>query len=97
MNLIFEWDENKARLNLGNHKISFEEAKTVFNDPMLVTFLDENHSDCEERFISIGVSSSSRLLLVVHTEQESAEDTILIRIISCRKAAKHERRAYEEN
>jgi len=96
MNLIFEWDENKAQLNLRNHKISFEEAKTVFNDSMLVTFLDENHSDYEERFISIGVSSNSRLLLVVHTEQESGGDTVLIRIISSRKALKHERRAYEE-
>ncbi len=53
MNLIFEWDENKARLNFGKHEISFEEAKAVFNDPMLVTFLDEKHSDYEERLISI--------------------------------------------
>ncbi len=97
MNLIFEWDENKAQLNLGKHKISFEEAKTVFNDRMLVTFFDENHSEYEERLISIGVSSDSRLLLVVHTEQESDGDTILIRIISCRKATKHERKTYEEN
>ena len=97
MNLIFEWDENKARLNIEKYKVSFDEAKTVFNDSMLVTFFDINHSDYEERLISIGISSSSRLLLVVHTEQESDGDTILIRIISCRKATKHERRAYEEN
>ncbi len=97
MNLIFDWDENKARLNLKNHEVSFEEAKTVFNDPLLVTFSDDEHSDYEERLISIGVSSNSRLLLVVHTEQERDVDTILIRIISCRKATKHERKTYEEN
>ncbi len=97
MNLIFEWDENKALLNFEKHKVSFEEAKSVFNDPMLITFLDENYSNYEERLISIGVSSNSRLLLVVHTEQESNGDTILIRIISCRKGTKNERRRYEEN
>ncbi|MBF0235624.1 MAG: BrnT family toxin [Desulfamplus sp.] len=97
MNLIFEWNENKESLNLRKHKVSFEEAKTVFNDPMLVTFLDEHHSDYEERLISIGMSSNSRILLVVHTEQESDGDTILIRIISCRKVTKHERRTYQEN
>ena len=68
MNLIFDWDENKARRNLKDHKVSFEEAKTVFNDPALVTFTDDDHSDYEERLISIGVSSNSRLTLVVHTE-----------------------------
>ncbi|MEA2059020.1 MAG: BrnT family toxin [Thermodesulfobacteriota bacterium] len=57
----------------------------------------KDHSDYEERLISIGFSSNNRLLLVVHTEQESDGNTILIRIISCRKAAKHERRTYEEN
>jgi len=64
---------------------------------MLVTFNDEDHSDYEERFISIGVSSNNRLLLVVHTEQERNIGIILVRIISCRKATKHERRTYEEN
>jgi len=97
MKLIFDWDENKARQNLRNHKVAFQEAKTVFNDPMLVTFDDQDHSDYEERFISIGVSSNNRLLLVVHTEQERKADTILVRIISSRKVTKHERRTYEEN
>lgn len=97
MNLIFDWDDKKARRNLKDHEVSFEEAKTVFNDPLLVTFSDDGHSDYEERLISIGISSNRRLLLVVHTEHESDTDTITIRIISCRKATKHERRTYEEN
>ncbi len=97
MNLIFDWNENKARKNLKNHKISFQEAKTIFNDPMLITFDDDDHSDYEERFISIGVSSNLRLLLMVHTELEQKAGTIIVRIISCRKVTKHERRTYEEN
>jgi len=96
MQLIFEWDNFKARANLKKHKISFEEAKTIFNDPFLVTYLDDEHSDDENRFISIGLSLNSRVLLVVHTEHEEQIDTILIRIISCRKATPLERSIYEE-
>ncbi|MGZ8480551.1 MAG: BrnT family toxin [Candidatus Binatia bacterium] len=68
MRLEFEWDANKARLNLRRHGISFAEAKTVFNDPLLVTFSDDDHSEDEERFISIGLSGFNNVLLVVHTE-----------------------------
>lgn len=96
MNLIFEWDKNKAKANLRNHKISFDEAKTVFNDPFLITFPDEFHSQTEERFISIGTSNIRRILLVVHTEMETTENEILIRIISCRKPTISERKFYEE-
>jgi uncharacterized protein len=96
MELIFEWDENKARENLRKHKVSFEEAKTAFNDPLLITFPDEYHSDYEDRYISIGISAKSRVLLVVHTEREQNEDTLIVRIISCRKATSSERRVYEE-
>jgi uncharacterized DUF497 family protein len=76
--------------------VSFEETKTVFNDPFLITFFDEFHSDGEERYISIGRSVSGRLLLVVHTEQ-AAEDGLVVRIISSRKTTRAERRTYEEN
>lgn len=96
MRLIFEWDANKARSNQTKHKVGFEEAKTVFNDPFLITFFDEFHSDGEERYISIGRSVSGRLLLVVHTEQ-TAEDGLVVRIISSRKTTRPERRTYEEN
>lgn len=92
MKLIFEWDENKAKSNLEKHKIGFGEAKTVFNDPFLITFPDEVHSETEERFISIGTSSIRRILLVVHTEIETIENEILIRIISCRKPTVSERK-----
>jgi uncharacterized DUF497 family protein len=96
MELLFEWDENKARENLKKHKVSFEEAKTVFNDPLLITFPDEEHSENEKRYISIGTSAPSKILLVIHTEREASEETLIIRIISCRQATASERRTYEE-
>ncbi|WP_446009678.1 BrnT family toxin [Candidatus Electrothrix sp.] len=95
MKLVFEWDKQKAQSNLTKHYVSFEEAKTVFNDPLLLTYPDELHSEIEERYISIGSSGHSRTLLVVHTEQEAGKE-VLIRIISCRKATNMERKFYEE-
>ncbi len=92
MELIFEWDEDKAQENLQKHGIAFEEAKTVFNDPFLITFFDDEHSDAEDRYISIGVASNRKVLLVVHTERGK----FVIRLISCRKATLSERRVYEE-
>ena len=91
MRLIFEWDEVKAKANLKNHKVSFEEGKTIFNDPFLITFADENHSASEERYINIGLSKNGRVLILTHTERRGK-----IRIISCRKATPHERSFYEE-
>jgi uncharacterized DUF497 family protein len=96
MRLIFEWDANKARINLNKHKVSFEESKTLFNDPLLVTFFDERHSDTEERLISIGLSAHNRILLVVHADRRETADNVIIRIISCRKATPSERKTYEE-
>jgi hypothetical protein len=97
MELVFEWDSSKARMNLQKHKVTFEEARTLFNDPLLLTYPDESHSQTEERCISIGSSVRNRVLVVVHTEREEIEDTLTIRIISCRKATASERRAYEES
>ncbi|CAN2040571.1 BrnT family toxin [Candidatus Magnetomoraceae bacterium gMMP-15] len=91
MNLIFEWDKDKAKANIIKHKISFDEGKTVFNDPFLMTFPDPYHSDKEKRFINIGYSVKGRILIVIHTERNFS-----IRIISCRKASPNERREYEE-
>jgi len=96
MKLIFEWDKNKAKANLRKHKVSFDEAKTLFNDPLLLTFPDEYHPDNEERYISIGISAYGKMLLIVHTERRETEELLTIRIISCRKATASERRAYEE-
>ena len=94
--LIFDWDETKERANLRKHKISFAEAKTIFDDRFVVTFADEAHSIEEERFISIGLSDTNRVLLIVHTEVINDADAITIRIISCRKATTLERKVYEE-
>jgi len=96
MELIFEWDENKAKTNLQKHRISFDEAKTIFNDPLLITFPDDFHSDEEERLISIGISNDNRTLLIVHTEQDKSDNEIIIRIISCRKPTPSEREIYEQ-
>nr|WP_217358244.1 BrnT family toxin [Anabaena sp. UHCC 0187] len=87
----FEWHEEKAQENLKKHGISFEEAKTVFNDPLSITIADSQHSDDEERYIDIGLSSRGQLLIVVYTERQSN-----IRIISSRKATNAERKIYEQ-
>ena len=92
MGLHFEWDDNKARLNLKNHGIGFDEAATVFWDPLACIFDDEAHSSEESREIVIGHSSSGRLLLVCFTERGD-----VIRIISARKVTRKERNDYEEN
>lgn len=96
MEFIFEWDARKSRINLDKHKVSFEEAQTIFTDPFLLTFPDDLHSEKEERFISIGMSTQERVLLVMHTEREEIGEHIVIRIISCRKARMSERKIYEE-
>ena len=86
----FEWDEEKAKSNLKMHGVSFEEGVTIFNDPEIATISDPDHSKDEERFISIGLSGKTGLLVVIHTFREER-----IRLISCRKATIAERRAYE--
>lgn len=96
MELIFEWDANKAKFNLRKHNVSFDEAKTIFNDPYLLTYLDEFRSGHEDRYISIGYSTHNRILLAVHTEHQETEEILIIRIISCRKATPSERKYYEE-
>ena len=88
----FEWHAAKAADNLKKHGICFEEAKTIFNDPLSITVADPQHSDDEDRFIDIGLSTSGQLLVVVYTEREGK-----IRIISSRKATRAERRAYGQH
>lgn len=96
MELIFEWDKNKASSNFRKHRVSFDEAKTIFRDESLVTFADDFHSNIERRFISIGFSEKSRVLLVVHTEVDGTVNKNHIRIISSRKATKSEQDIYEK-
>ena len=88
----FEQDDEKALSNLKKHDVSFEEAATIFNDPLIATMFDPDHSEDEERYVSMGISVERRLLVVVHTERGES-----IRLISCRKATSAERKAYEKN
>lgn len=97
MKYIFQWDDNKARVNLAKHKVSFEEGKTIFYDLFILTFRDEFHSENEDRLISIGMSINEMLLLVVHLEREVTSEGAFIRIISCRKTTATERKRYEED
>ena len=87
----FEWNKAKATSNLRKHGVSFEEARSVFFDEFALQFFDEAHSDDEERFIMLGRSIESRVLVVCHCERDSAN---IIRIISARKATKLERKYY---
>jgi len=86
-----EWDARKARENLRKHGVSFEEASSVFFDPLSATGDDPDHSGDERRFVTFGVSSFGRLLVVAHAERGDA-----IRIISARRTTRAERELYEE-
>ncbi|MGD0044229.1 MAG: BrnT family toxin [Isosphaeraceae bacterium] len=93
MALKFEWDQEKAGSNLSKHKVSFDEASTVFADPLAKIFFDQDHWTEETREIIVGHSILGRLLLVSFTER--GRD--LVRIISARAATRKERKSYEEN
>ena len=86
----FEWDSNKSKENEKKHKVSFEEAVSVFGDPLAVYFEDEDHSDLEQRNMIVGYSLHGKLLVVVFTERGNK-----IRIISSRQLTKKERKDYE--
>ncbi len=88
--MIFEWDSEKAKINLLRHGVSFEEAQLAFDDKNLIEAIDESHSDLELRFILIGLMANG-LLFVVYTEPENGE---VIRIISARNATKFEEEIY---
>ena len=87
----FDWHPDKARTNLIKHQVSFQEAATVFEDPLSITFPDPNHSIREERLVIIGQSTNGRLLFVAHTDRDN-----LTRIISARAVTRREQRIYEE-
>jgi len=87
----FEWDPDKAEKNFSKHGVDFDEAGSVFNDLMFITFLDEEHSIDEDRYITIGLSNKGRLLLVAHAERNDRT-----RMISARKATKNEEKFYQE-
>jgi len=88
----FEWNPSKAISNKKKHNVSFEEAQSVFYDDFAVQFYDEENSETEDRFLMLGLSNESKLLLVCHCEKEEGN---IIRIISARKATKNESKLYE--
>ena len=87
----FEWDPGKAAENLAKHGVSFEEAATVFRDVLSATGADPDHSFNEERFLTFGIATGGRLLVIAHTDSDD-----IIRIISARTATPSEREIYEE-
>jgi uncharacterized DUF497 family protein len=87
----FDWDPDKATENLRRHRVSFEEAATVFRDPLARTFPDPEHSEGEDRYLDIGHSERGRLLIVSYTERQGR-----VRIMSARPATREERKSYEE-
>ncbi len=91
MALQFEWDEKKAKINKRKHGITFEEATTAFADELSITIDDPIHSEDEDRLILIGQSKGFKTLIVIHVEKKES-----IRIISARRATKHEQKFYEE-
>ena len=91
MPLTFEWHSPKARSNFAKHGVGFEEASTVFGDPLSLTIPDPEHSRMEERFVTMGTAFTGKLLVVVHTDRGDN-----IRIISARRASRRERKGYEK-
>jgi uncharacterized protein len=92
----FSWDPAKAASNREKHGVSFEVAATLFQDPLAVSIYDDEHSsESEERWITLGQAENGTLLVVVHTFEETGDDTAEIRLISAREATRSERRQYE--
>jgi uncharacterized protein len=90
--VIVEWDDRKAAINAKRHGVTFQEAATVLEHALSMTFRDPDHSLDESRFLTIGLSSIGRILVVAHTDREEA-----VRLISARPATRGERRFYEED
>ena len=87
----YDWDEAKEASNLDKHGVSFEEALTVFRDPLYIDFYDPDHSVDEHRYLIMGQSTAGRLLIVSYTERDE-----VVRLISAREVTSSERKAYEE-
>jgi len=93
----FEWDPAKARRNEKKHGVTFERAATIFLDPQALSLFDEEHSQEEDRWITLGVDRTGILLVVCHTYREETETSARIRIISARKATRNETKQYARN
>jgi uncharacterized DUF497 family protein len=90
--MVFEWDPAKAAANLKKHGLSFQEAATVFGDPLSVTFADPDHSRAEDRFITVGHTRRGKAVIVAHVDRVGS-----VRLISAREATPRERKAYEQS
>ncbi len=96
MRYTFDWDPVKANQNQRKHRISFERASEVILDPLAVSIFDDEHSENEERWVTLGRDRSGRLLTLVHTFVEISPEECKIRMISARKATKREKKQYED-
>lgn len=96
MQYKFDWDPHKASSNAYKHKITFRQAATVFRDPQHLSIYDKEHSEDEERWITLGIADQGLLLIVVHTFEQLDEENASIRIISARKATGFEVTQYQE-
>ena len=90
----FEWDPSKARQNYRKHGIAFDRAATIFHDATALSEFDEQHSDREERWITMGLDQTGTIVVAYHTFQETDENSATIRLISARKATKNEMISY---
>lgn len=96
MDYNFEWDPKKARSNRDKHGVTFEEAATVFRDPRAMNAYDPDHSESEDRWVTLGISGSGRLLVVCHTFHDEGSEAATVRVFSARRATSTETRTYEE-
>ena len=96
MRYYFDWDPNKATANVRKHKIGFDQAAAIFLDQQAVTIFDDEHSEIEDRWVTIGMDNNSILLVVVHTFHQAGEDDCRIRIVSAGKATRREANQYRK-
>jgi uncharacterized DUF497 family protein len=92
----FDWDAPKAEANIAKHGVAFELAMTVFHDPLAMSRFDDDDSDAEPRWVTLGETRDAQLLVVVHTYAEMAPNRVAIRIISARRPTGRETRQYRE-
>ena len=96
MRYDFEWNPRKAKTNFGKHRTTFERATTIFRDPNLISIPDDEHSETEERWLTMGLDERGSLLVISHTFKVATKLVSKIRIISARKATKTELKQYEK-
>ena len=97
MRYVFDWDPQKAQINIQKHReMGFDRATSIFRDPHILSLFDEEHSRDEERWVSLGIDSTGVLLIVIHTFEQVTSELVDIRLISARKANAEEIQIYQE-